>query len=246
MSLRIGLTTLVVGMAMVSGCSGTVAAPSSGAPASSAASTSTSASAPAGQTITSEELFATMQAGFASVKTYRTDFDSVTEVNGAKQKSTGSFVYDRTDASKVKMSGSLKGPDMTAKIIIIGEDMYLQNAQLGKRWLKQSLRNSPAGVGAQTGNPMAQAEELSKLSGTTQVIGPETVDGLATTHYRFVASGADAKTGDFWIEDATKLTRKSVWSVETGGGKGTTTITIPEVNQAVSIEAPDDSLVVQV
>ena len=101
-----------------------------------------------------------------------------------------------------------KAASRTAQVRIIGSDVYVSSPELpaltgGKPWVHVDagayLRGQGQGSGAlggfQAGDPTKVLDLLQKLSGTVTQVGPETIGGVPTTHYRGTVDLASPTSG---------------------------------------------------
>jgi hypothetical protein len=106
---------------------------------------------------------------------------------------------------------NLAGKEQTSETVSVGEATYVLSQG---QWTR-----SPTTPKARLA---AEREELRKAtSHTCTLIGDETVDGVASTHYRsHVQSAASVADTDVWIAKATGLPVKRESDLTRGGGKG--------------------------
>lgn len=245
---------LLAGLPVLTGCGATTAE----APATDTA-TSSSAAATSDATATSESsaeaagspIDQIVQAQ-ASLKTYSMVM-SMTMDMGGEVKTKVDMTVDQSDPSNVKMKGSTSFSGMEMNLIVIGGTTYLKNPLSGNKWEK--LSSSEAGQ-YETNTDMSKTlEQLKGALSNTENLGADTVDGVATTHYRFTVDtsaynkelgDAGVVTGDdfsydIWVDaegQMRKISSKMTMKVQDQTVTTDFTGTISGFNEPVTIEAP--------
>jgi hypothetical protein len=265
---RAGLLPTVVATAALVGCSGgenrQVASGAAAAPAATAASASASVELLRRAAVQSEE------AGSARV-TFRSSSGGSSDVSGTGVYSFLPPIRGSIDFTSFAVAGQNLPGGMT--MLMTPDAYYLRipalEGQLGKPWAKLSLADIAAQSGldldaltqqAQQGNPMIYLELLQNAA-DLEVIGEETVAGVATTHYRgsvdyaatleqvtpelraqleqLGSTGMQAATVDMWV-DADGTVRQLAQEGHSPLGPVLVTMTIEEYGVPVDVVPPAD------
>lgn len=182
----------------------------------------------------------------------------------------------RLQAMSVDMTVQAKNQDVNVKMLLvdgrayIGGDQLLQQLKIDKPWLEISPNSDNAQIAAlgQQLDSMAkgvgpeQLKQLQQAAVAATEVGPEEVDGIATTHYQVlvdvrrsiealgsaapsVPASADLPSTvptDLWLDDQGRMVKTQVVQ-EVSGQRLVTTFTITSYDQPVDITAPDPSQV---
>jgi hypothetical protein len=111
----------------------------------------------------------------------------------------------------------------------------------GKAWVKLDLASLGQGADNATGGGLAQADpggvlDLLRDIGDVETIGPETLRGVPTTHYRGTIDGAPAPV-DVWV-DGDGQTRKVAATVDRAGIKVDTEMEYYDFGVKLDVSAP--------
>ena len=146
-------------------------------------------------------------------------------------------------------AAGLSGPQ-TSEVITIGTAGYVKAPDTGNAW----ARINPADVGADpTALNIASLLGVIQYASNLQAVGDETIDGVATTHYKMTLDARgiptvngltwSAATGDVWIAKATGLFQRVQANLTLGPGsvrQGAVLVTVAfrDYGKPVTITAP--------
>ena len=206
---------------------------------------------------------------------------SVQAGDGASEKQvlngtfSGRQAGNRVDAMSVDMTVHAKSDqDLTLKLLsvdgtgYIGGDQLLQQLKVDKPWLELSPDSPNQQVAAlatqldsiREGVGPEQIEKLQEGAVSATEIGPEDVDGVATTRYQVVidvkkslealgsaapsipasADVPDTIPTDLWLDDRGRMIKTQV-EQQVQGQRVLTTVQITSYDEPVDIAAPDPS-----
>lgn len=156
--------------------------------------------------------------------TFVSDSTSSVDFNGQTITSTVHIEYDMTDPQNMKVHvTSNKDDGQTMETIMIGKTVYMKLPGADK-WSSRTAETAEA----------AAALTLPEDTTATE-IGPETINGIETTHYQ-VMNPILGSPMDYWIDTKGRPVRTTIESINTDySGFG----------EPVNIQAPDPSEVTQ-
>lgn len=258
------LVAFAAGMTLLAGCATAAPVPAQTAPASvppASDAPATSAAAPAGSDI--DDFMAKVVAAQKGVKTYTLDMSMETVMAGQPAKIVMKGVVDQSDPANINMSMDMDFAGMQMKTLKVDGAMYLKMAATGKQWMKvpkdQMAQYESATDSADLTAGMEKAKGAMKK---IDLVGDETIDGVAVHHYRITVdaaglsemTGSDAKISgdtfdyDVWLDDA-NLMRKVSMDVKADADGEDLPMTVNGVmghfNEPVNIKAPDPKDVVE-
>jgi hypothetical protein len=170
-------------------------------------------------------------------------------LNGALDFRSGAFEF-AFDLSRLGVPGS----DRKVQARMIDRVMYVTFGDLegaaggalsslldGKAWVKLDLESLGQGADNATGGGLAQADpggvlELLRDIGEVETIGPETLRGVPTTHYRGTIDTADMPV-DVWV-DGDGQTRKVAATLDQAGIKVDTEVEYYDFGVELDLSAP--------
>lgn len=265
MTTRLILAALAAGLGLLAGCSQgapPATAPGAPEPASSTSAAPATQAAPAGDDVSA--FMDKVMAAHKEVKTYTIEMSLETAVAGTPTTMTFKGVVDQSDRSSIDMSMDINmGGTGTMKTLKVDGAMYLQLGGAGTKWMKVPKAKMAQYEGTtDSADITAGMEKARGAMKKIEAVGDETVDGVATHHYRITVdaaglskiSGSSASVADadfdydVWIDDA-GLVRKVAMDVPAKAGDDDVPMKMSGVmghyNEPVSIKAPADKDVVE-
>lgn len=200
------------------------------------------------------------------------------DAGAEKQVATGTFTGSQAGGRMQTLSSDLtiaaKNQDVSIKMLYVdgkayvGGDALLKELKIDKPWLEitpqsdnpqiaalgQQLESMRQGVGAE------QIEKMQQALVSSTEIGPEDVDGVATTHYQVVidvrkslealgsaapsipasADIPDTIPTDLWLDDQGRMIKTQV-EQQASGERLVTTVRALAYDEPIDITAPDAS-----
>jgi hypothetical protein len=190
------------------------------------------------------DFLALMKQGLTTLKTYAVDISA----KGPSLDMTGSGVAELVDGTRVNSHLTVTSSGRSIELVAYGSAYYVKT---GGRWIKlDQSAYGEMGVGS-TGNFANAIEAASTYMTAVAVVGPDTIDGVACTHYRVTMDAValeklygngftpKAKTFDWdvWM-DATGRVYQAGSSVEVSKGTITTNTKMSKFNEPVKITPP--------
>lgn len=190
----------------------------------------------AGEPTSAVDLADKMQAALQEAKTNKLVMTTTGKVADKELKSVTTILSDLSDPAKQKAKSTIEMDGQKLESIIIGTDMWT-NMGTG-RWTKSTVTAEEAKAGMDMSKAqLAKAQDFKK-------VGKESVDGTDTTHYQAaIKDTGGTNTLDYWLDAKNRMVKFST-TVDTGAGTPVVSVgTVTDFGKAVSIEAPDPSLV---
>jgi hypothetical protein len=190
------------------------------------------------------DLLALMKQGLAGLKTYAVEISA----QGPSLNLTGSGVVELVDASTVHSHLSVVSSGRPLELVVYGTSYYLKTAS---KWIKlSSTAYGGLGIGS-IGNFANAMEAATTYMKAVAVVGPDTVGGVACTHYRVTMDAVALeklygngfhpaeKTFDWdvWMDDNGRV-YQAVSSVKVSKGTVTTSTVMSKFNEPVTITPP--------
>ncbi|MCW5953738.1 MAG: hypothetical protein KIT69_15910 [Propionibacteriaceae bacterium] len=189
-----------------------------------------------------DELLALIESANERIATYT----MVMTTQYAVGEVTASGAVDVTDPKvRSHLRMQLIGQDL--EVITLGEEVYVLSDEVGESWVRLSIEQAVEMGLYAPDNPVGMLEAFRSAYQEIEFVGPESVDGTMMRHYAIALDpsrlvdlpddpGMDSFTVDLWF-DEDGFTRKQV--VDSGGGYRMELVTA-NINQPVTIEAPED------
>ena len=179
---------------LFSGCTAAATAPPATTPASTEAATTSapesSAAAPAGDAGI-DDFVSKLSTAMSGVKTYSFDITMDTTAMGTEMAMKTKGVVDQTDPAKKLMSLDANIAGMAIKMLQVDGEMYIQMQVLGDKWMvvpeDQQSTYTQAAESGDIASSFAQSKDAIK---SVEVVGDESVDGVATKHYLVTYDGS--------------------------------------------------------
>lgn len=239
------LAGLAAGAVLLSGCSSPVTVATGGAATPSVA---VSSLPPSGSIDNVAAFVDQMVKANDSLNTFTVNTTMAFSASGKESSMTSSGVVDQTDRKNKSMQMKVSVAGQTMELVVVDGDYFLDMAGT---WYK--LSESAAAQYTETVNvDMTSWAEESKASiEKVELVGEESVNGVATRHYRMTMNGAalkdlggttDTEVDSFdyevWL-DADNHLRKYAMDIESGTTPVSMVGTMDNINEPVSIKAPE-------
>ena len=222
--------------------------PSAAAPAPSPTETT---SAPDGGTDVAVDEFLQRVSG-VEMTSYVMDMEMSTTVEGAPMTITTSGSFDTSDSDSPNSHMQMDISGMKVEMILVDGEAFIKMALLGDQWMKMDPEDAAEMAGTSGPDIGQWTEDYAKNIEKVEKIGEEDLDGVAATHYRLtlrpealgelgMKDAGITATGvvfDVWV-DGDGFTRKFAMDMD-GDVPVAMTATLNDINEPVTIEAPED------
>jgi hypothetical protein len=194
-------------------------------------------------------------------------FTASSTANGVTVAMTGSGDFSTTDQQgqmnvqfrSQQSSGTIRELMKDSTIYMISP-LFRASLPAGKAWMKVDLKKAGRGSGFDLSSFSAatpnQTLTLLQKTGTVVRLGSETIDGVATTHYRATIDpdklrqdkllakyDVSYRPVDVFIDDADHVRRLHLAYAAGGGGSSDMTMSFSRFGEPVGVELPDESAV---
>ena len=163
---------------------------------------------------------------------------------------SGSFDNSDSDSPNSHMQMDISG--MKVEMILVDGEAFIKMALLGDQWMKMDPEDAAEMAGTSGPDIGQWTEDYAKNLEKVEKIGEEDLDGVAATHYRLtlrpealgelgMKDAGITATGvvfDVWV-DGDGFTRKFAMDMD-GDVPVAMTATLNDINEPVTIEAPED------
>jgi hypothetical protein len=177
--------------------------------------------------------------GMGSLKYVGVTSDMLTDLGegGAPIQVISNMHIDFTDPKETRASGTIAQSGMTYEVVLIGQKVYMKSA--GEAW--QEVPSEYTSSNSVQSN-YSESYWNQVLLGEVIKVGAETVDGIATTHFR--ATGGESEgmvidSFDIWVDAQWRCVkgelRSALWSE---AATLTTSNTFYDFDVPVEITAP--------
>ncbi|MGB7963429.1 MAG: LppX_LprAFG lipoprotein [Propionicimonas sp.] len=167
---------------------------------------------------------------------------------GKESSMSSSGVIDQTDRQHKNMQLKVSVAGQTVELVVVDGDYFLD---LAGAWYKLSKSAAAQYTKSVTVDVTSWAEESKSSIEKVELVGEESVNGVATRHYRMTMNGdalkdlggtTDTEVASFdyevWL-DADNHLRKYAMDIESGKTPVSMVGTMDDINEPVSITAPE-------
>lgn len=188
----------------------------------------------------------------AKLKTYTMDMEMSMTIEGQQVAFTTSGSFDATDPADPNSHMKMNIGGVEMEMILLDGAAFMKAAAAGDQWMKVDPKDA-AEMGGTSGSEIGQwTEDYAKNVEKVELVGDEDLNGLTVTRYRLTMKpGALDNLGmedveitatgvvfDVWV-DGDGFTRKFAMDMD-GDVPVAMTATLNDINEPVTIEAPED------
>ena len=240
---RRALAGLAAGAVLLSGCS----APATVATGAAVTPSTPVSSVPPSGSIEVASFVDQMVKANDSLNTFTVNATMAFTASGKESSMSTSGVVDQTDRKNKNMQMTVAVAGQTVQLVVVDGDFFLDMAGT---WYKLSKSAAAQYTESVNVDMTSWAEESKASIEAVELVGEESVNGVATRHYRMTMDGAalkdlggtnDTKVESFVYEvwlDADSHLRKYAMDIASGATPVSMVGTMDKFNEAVSITAP--------
>lgn len=238
------LAGLAAGAVLLSGCSSPVTVATGGA---ATPSVSVSSLPPSGSIDVATFVDQMVKAN-DSLNTFTVTTTMAFSASGKESSMTSSGVVDQTDRDNKNMQMKVSVAGQTMELVVVDGDYFVDMAGT---WFKLSKSAAAQYTESVNVDMTSWAEESKSSIEKVELVGEESVNGVATRHYVMSMNGAalkdlggttdtdvDSFVYEVWL-DADNHLRKYAMDIESGKTPVSMVGTMDNINEPVSIKAPE-------